>query len=323
MQLGAANYKWRVFIHYRRPSRKFSLLSNTMLIWVWLSKVIKLLWIKRVFFFLLFYFFKRQLFPLFSFTYYKEVLSRELLVKPQLPHLLLQWWMRSNFPSEQVMLLTAAANAQCTAHPLCLFPSLFVFPNSSPSALQSHLSSSIYKWEAPLPTSQNFCLCSLPACSRLGGKSEWPSLDQIAAFKLGIKEPPICVLIPIFIWEPWIWGRGWAECFHIFKASFLIWLVMLVYSICWTEHPRASGRVAPWTSLEVYNLDISKLSLPWLVWSPEAWSCMFISPVEIPFSFYNNPQSCTIIIPFFQLRKLHLREVKQFAQSHTTSTMWK
>ena len=195
LRMSAANYKWMVFIHYRRPSRKFSLLSNTMLIWVWLSKVIKLLWIKRFLLLLLFYFFKRQLFPLFSFTYYKEVLSRELLVIPQLPHLLLQWWLRSNIPSEQVMVLTAAANAQCTAHPLCLFPSLFVFPNSSPSALQSHLSSSIYKWEAPLTTSQNFCLCSLPACSRLGGKSDWPSLDQLAAFKLGIKElgtPNLC-----------------------------------------------------------------------------------------------------------------------------------
>ena len=140
-------------------------------------------------------FFKRQLFPLFSFTYCKEVLSRELLVIPQLPHLLLQWWMRSNFPSEQVMVLTTAANSWCTAHPLCLFPSLFVFPNNSPSALQTHLPSSIYKWEAALPTSQNLCLWSLPACSSLGGKSDWLSLDRLTAFKLGFKElgiPSLC-----------------------------------------------------------------------------------------------------------------------------------
>lgn len=163
-------------------------------------------------------------------------------------------------------------------------------------------------------------------CSCLGGKSDQPRLDQLAAFKLGIKElgaPSLCSHSSFYL-RALSLGEAMGTVFYIIKASFLIWLVMLEYSICWTEHTRASGSVAPWTSLEVYNLDISKFSLPWLVWSIKAWACMFISPVEIPFSFYNNPKrQCYLLFPFFQIRKLNLREVKQLAQSHTASTMWK
>lgn len=129
MQLGAANYKWMVFIHYRRPSRKVSLLSNTMLISVWLSKDIKLLWIKR--------FLKRVVSPSFLSLYGGSRWRASgpfpaLLLAPVISASLIYWWAASPVNSY----------CKCMAYPLCPFPGLFAFQYLT-WIPQSHLSPSV------------------------------------------------------------------------------------------------------------------------------------------------------------------------------------
>lgn len=117
MQLGAANYKWMVFIHYRRPSRKVSLLSNTMLIWVWLSKVIKLLWMKR--------FLERVVSPSPLHSLHGSSGWRASGPFPA-PLFALLWSVPACFTSGQITVLTATANAWHTPTlPLSLFICFF------------------------------------------------------------------------------------------------------------------------------------------------------------------------------------------------------
>lgn len=54
---------------------------------------------------------------------------------------------------------------------------------------------------------------------------------------------------------------------------------MVVYNAYWGKHTRGSGKPFPYTYLAGYNLDISKLSLSWLVWSVKACEPVCLSPL--------------------------------------------
>lgn len=184
MQLGAANYKWMVFIHYRRPSRKVSLLSNTMLIWVWLSKVIKLLWIKR--------FFKRGCFPVSPSLHARKFCADSFLALSELSCFSDQW--------EPVLLVDRCYSYSQRMGHLCLFPFLFTL---SVSALQHcrHIS--------PLLSACRICLCFFVYAWVVSLANLWLICLQVR--HSGSKRPqfglgPKLLFIPAFTLELWVGG---------------------------------------------------------------------------------------------------------------------
>lgn len=78
---------------------------------------------------------------------------------------------------------------------------------------------------------------------------------------------------------------------------------MALYRVNWTEHARGSRRGAPWTTLAVYNIDNSKLSLPRLVWSIKSSSRIFTSPVEWP--EFTAIQFCNKRVDIYWSTNLH------------------
>lgn len=180
------------------------------------------------------------MFPLLSFTHCKEVLGRDLVLS-QFPDLLLRW-VRAGLPSGQGNSISSCGMHSPPSSPLSLFVCFSSISTSDPSLLFYPQVGNTH------PHRPEFLFVLLACiCSCLGGKSDQPRLDQLAAFKLGIKElgaPSLCSHSSFYL-RALSLGEAMGTVFYIIKASFLIWLVMLEYSICWTEHTRASGSVAP------------------------------------------------------------------------------